>query len=427
MKKHHILLMLLLACVATIFLKQGRDIRQMESTARDELNMLREAVKRSPEGATAPNLTTRSSRSPAIDTAKFSADLSDILKGGQGEGSRQSLEDFAKKYQVRIASAPLSKLKEICALLEKDFPLDHKDSEMARGIWLFIVGEASKSDPAWAFAKLDEAPIEASLGIFKNWASQNGEPMNPAFAGALLKWLEKAESAGRMEEGNPLVTELRADIAAAQGDQPAAVAQISRLPYLSQRQAAIDYVEGLQTSEARQQAMKEFSTALHIQNFPHFVSKLAEQQGFDAAKEILVSSSLTPEKHDLAAASIAATNIGPDTPAKAQWFMQSLRSEDKRAIVEFTDRWTHADHQGAAQWMNSLPPGKQRDAAIAGFAPAAAKIDGATAVDWALTLTDPNERRSCLDDVIRKWKETDAEAADAYLKEKRAGMDIPRQ
>ncbi len=44
--------------------------------------------------------------------------------------------------------------------------------------------------------------------------------------------------------------------------------------------------------------------------------------------------------------------------------------------------------------------------------------DGATAVDWALTITDPGERRSSLDDVVRKWKETDAEAATAYLKEK---------
>lgn len=212
--------------------------------------------------------------------------------------------------------------------------------------------------------------------------------MSLAYAGALGKWLDAAQAEGRLEKGNPLVTELRAEIAAAQGNPSAAVKQISRLPYMSQRKAAIDYVEGLQTPDARRQAMEELSTALHLQNFPHFVRELADQQGFDAVREILNSASLAPEKHDLAAASIAATNIGPETPAKAKWLLASLRGEDKRAILEFTDRWTHADYQGAAQWLSSLPEGRQRDTAISGFAPVAAKVDGASAVDWALTVTD---------------------------------------
>ena len=424
MKRHHILLILLLVGITAYFLNETRKLRSTESNARKELDMLRTAVKKSPGLASTLAGKSSNSRPPAIDPAKFSADLSDLLKGGPGEETKKGQKDFQEKYEAQFNSAPLSKLKEICSLLEKDFPFDQKNSEMARGLWLYIVGLAAKSDPAWAFAKFDEAasaskaPIEAALGTFKNWASQNGEPMNPAFAGALQKWLDTAQAEGRIEAGNPLVAELRAGIAAAQGNQPAAIQQISQLPYLSQRQAAIDYVESLQTPEARRQAMEELSTALQIQNFPHFVSKLAEQQGFDAAKEILNSASLTPEKHDLAAASIAATNIGTETPAKAKWLLESLRSDDKRAIVEFTDQWTHADYQGAAQWIGSLPAGKQRDTAISGFAPIAAKIDGATAVDWALTLTDPNERRSSVEDVVRIWKKTDAEAAAAYLKEK---------
>jgi hypothetical protein len=267
-------------------------------------------------------------------------------------------------------------------------------------------------------SSLIKAPVAGVLETFKRWSTMDGEVMNPTYASALQKWLDDAQSAGRIEEGNPLVAELRAGIAAAQGNSSAAVRQISQLPYMSQQKAAIDHLATLQTPEARRRAMEEFGTVLHIQNFPHFVRKLTDEQGFDAAREILDSASLTPEKHDLAAASIASANIGPETPARAKWLMESLRSQDKRAIVEFADQWTHADYQGAAQWMNSLPAGKQRDAAVAGFAPVAAKIDGATAVDWSLTLSDPAERSSCLDDVIRRWKETDTDAANAYLKEK---------
>jgi hypothetical protein len=73
------------------------------------------------------------------------------------------------------------------------------------------------------------------------------------------------------------------------------------------------------------------------------VRELANQQGFEAARGILDSASLTPEKHDLAAAAIASANIGPGTPAKATWLLESLRGEDSRAVTGFTDRWAHAD------------------------------------------------------------------------------------
>lgn len=424
MKKHHILLILLLVGIAAYLLNESRNLRSRESIASEEIKMLRDAVKKSPGAGTASTLSGKSDRPPAIDPAKFIADLADMLKSTSGDENQKAMQAFEEKYGAQLTSTPVSKLKEMCEMLEEKFPPGQADSEMARRIWTTMLGWVAKSDPAWAFAKFEkaasmaEAPIDAGLETFKRWASLQGEPMSLVYAGALQKWLDRAQASGKIQEGNSLLAELRADIAVAQGESSAAVKQISQLPYLNQRRAAIDYVAGLQTPEARRQAMEELSTALHIQNFPHFVGTLAEQQGFEAARDILSSALLTPEKHDLAASSIAAANIGPETPAKAKWLLESLRSEDKRAIVEFTNQWTHADYQGAAQWLSSLPAGKQRDTAISGFAPAAAKIDGATAVDWALTLTDPNERRSSVEDVVRIWKKTDAEAAAAYLKEK---------
>jgi hypothetical protein len=424
MKKHHILLVLLIAGIAAFFLNETRKLKGMESTTQAELTMLQDAVKKSP--ATATTLAGRSSstRRPVIDPKDLMADLTAIFKQGPGEESERRMNDLTKKYGAQLSSAPVSKLKEICELLEKDFPLDQEDSKMARQAWLGILGMASKSDPAWAITKFEQvaatnkAPTEAMLGTFGMWATQQGESMSLSYAGALQKWLDAAQADGKIEANNPLVAKLRSQIATAQGNQSAAVQQLSKLPYLDQQRAAIDYAATLQTPDAQRLAMEELSASLHIQNFPHFVSKLTDHQGYEAARQVLDSASLTPEKYDLAAASIAATNIGPETPAKAKWLLESLRSEDTRAVKEFADQWTHSDYQGAAQWISSLPAGTQRDTAISGFAPVAAKIDGATAVDWALTLTDPNERRSSVEDVVRIWKKTDAEAATAYLKEK---------
>ncbi len=424
MKKYHILLVFLIAGIAAFFLNETRKLKGMESTTQAELTMLQDAVKKSP--ATATTLAGRSSstRRPVIDPKDLMADLTAIFKQGPGEESEKRMNDLTKKYGAQLSSAPVSKLKEICELLEKDFPLDQEDSKMARQAWLGILGMASKSDPAWAITKFEQvaapnkAPVEAMLGTFGMWATQQGESMSLSYAGALQKWLDAAQADGKIEANNPLVTKLRSQIATAQGNQSAAVQQLSKLPYLDQQRAAIDYAATLQTPDAQRLAMEEFSASLHIQNFPHFVKKLTDQQGYEAARQVLDSASLTPEKYDLAAASIAATNIGPETPAKAKWLLESLRSEDTRAVKEFADQWTHSDYQGAAQWISSLPAGTQRDNAISGFAPVAAKIDGASAVDWTLTITDADQRQSCLSYVVRKWEESDREAAAAYLKGK---------
>jgi hypothetical protein len=424
MKRHHLLLILLLVGIAAWFLNETRNLKKTEAHTRAELDMLRTAVRTSSGSDSARSGKGTNARPPAIDPVRFSADLSDCLKGGTDEEVRKGLEDFQKRYGAQLNSAPLSKLKEICSILEKDFPFDQKESETAQRVWLHLVGLASKSDPAWAFAKFDEAtsaakaPINLALDAFKRWSTQNGEAMNPAYADALQKWLDAAQAGGRIEAGNPVVAELRAGIATAQGNQSAAVQQISQLPHTSQNKAAIEFIEGLQTPEARRRAIEELSFSLDHQNFRAAVSALAGQQGFESARKILNSASLSPEKHDLAAASIAAADIGAETPAKAKWLLESLRSEDTRAIAEFTDQWAHADYQGTTKWLSSLSTGQQRDTAISSFAPIAAKIDGASAVDWALTITEPTLRDSCLDEVIRKWREMDTEAAAAYLKEK---------
>lgn len=419
MKNHHLVLILLLAVIAAVFLNQTRNLKSRESAVREELDLLRDAVSKSP-GTAASSLTGRKPRQPAIDSAKFAAGLADILKRGPGTETRKSVGNYLTEYQAQLATASSSKLKEICELIERDFPPGQADSEPARGAWLYLVGRAAQSDPAWAFAKLGQAastanaPIDAVLEGFKKWSSPDGEPMNLSYAAALKKWLDTAQVEGRIEERDPLVAELRAGIAAAQGNSSDAAKQISLLPYMSQKEAAIECVAGLQTPEAQRQAMKEFSTSLHAQNFPEFVRSLANQQGFEAVREILDSASLLPEKHDMAAASIAAADIGSETNARAAWLLENLKTNGHRALEEFTERWTGNNHADAANWISSLQPGPKRDAALKGFIPTAARIDGATSMDWALTVSDPLLRNQMYAESYMKWAETDSDQANIY-------------
>lgn len=401
-------------------LNEARMLKSGEVIVSEELNLLRDAVKRSPGAAPSSTLAGRSNRPPAIDAEKFFVELTDFLKAGPRPEKGKGLDEFMTAYESQLNSAPLAKLKEICDLLEKNFPFDQPDTEGAQLVWFGVVRLAAKSDPAWAFAKLDQAasitkiPIQMQLGMFKNLLEAEGNPMGLAYATAMQKWLNAAQAAGRVEESDPLVAGLRADIAAAQGDQSAAVKQISQLPSQSQRKAATEYLNGLPTPEAQRKGMEELSTVLDFYNFTAAVQSLAAQQGFDAAQGILNSASLTPEKHDMAAASIAAAKIGPETKDRAAWLLKNLRSGDGRALDLFTRSWSQGNHTEAANWIATMQPGPQRDAALKGFVPVAARIDGATAMDWALTVSDPLLRNQLYCEAHENWKKIDAEQANQY-------------
>jgi hypothetical protein len=421
MKKHHIILILLLVGIAAYFLHEARNLKDSESIASKELNLLRDAVKKSPGAATSSTLARKSSRPPAIDTAKFTAGLTDILKAGSSPENGKKLEEFLTAFGPQLESAPLSKLKEIIDFLERNFRSDQAGTEGAQLVWFGVVRLAAKSDPAWAFAKLEQAaftskiPLNMQLNLFK-MPTPNGEPMSPGYAAALQKWLDAAQAAGRVEESDPLVAGLRAEISAAQGDQSAAVKQISQLPNQSQRKAATDYLKGLPTPEAQRKGMEGLSTVLDFYNFTAAVRSLAEQQGFDAAREILSSATLTPDKYDTAAASIAAAKIGPETKDRAAWLLENLRSDDRRVLDSFAASWTEKHYTEAAAWVTSLQPGPHRDAALDGFITVAARIDGATAMDWALTVSDPLLRNQLYCEARGKWQETDPQQANAYSK-----------
>lgn len=420
MKKHHFILTLLLAGIAAYLLNESRTLKDGEAIASAELKLLREALEKSPEAAASSFSTGKSRRTPAIDVAVFTTGLADILKDGPDLANRQRIKEFLTTYEVQLNSAPLSKLKEICGWLEKEFPLDQANPEGAQLVWFGVVRLAAKSDPAWAFAKLEQAasttqlPIHVQLGMLKNSHDSDGEPMGLAYAAALQKWLDTLQAAGRTEGTDSLVTELRAEIAAAQGDQSAAVKQISQLPHQTQRNAAVEYLQGLPTPEARRKGIEDLSSVLNFYNFTSAVQSLAARQGFDAAREILGSASLTPEKHDMAAASIAAAEIGPETGSRAAWLLDNLRSDDGRALDLFTSSWTRGNHTEAASWIASMQPGPRRDAALKGFIPVAARVDGATAMDWALTVSDPLLRNQLYCEAHENWKQTDAAQANEY-------------
>lgn len=184
-----------------------------------------------------------------------------------------------------------------------------------------------------------------------------------------------------------------------------------------ERSALNQLMEAVTTREDQRLVLEQAGKSADQPIFFMLARALADKSTFEANLDLLSRAELTPEKHDLAAAAIACAKIDDDTPACAAWLLNTLQTEQTEPITHFATSWTEGDFRAANTWVNSLPQGRPRDAAVAGFAPVAARLDGASAVDWALTINDPAQRQSTLDAVSRTWKTREPAAAAAYLRD----------
>lgn len=211
----------------------------------------------------------------------------------------------------------------------------------------------------------------------------------------------------------------RMETAIAIGDATEAIRNFCLLPEEYQDGSTLAAImRVIDTPEQIHSALTQTARSAENPLFSKLVAALAKKSTFETNLDLLARAEFTPEKHDLAAAIIAGSKIDDDTPLRAAWLFESLQTDLTPPITHFAQSWTEKDFKAANTWLESLPQGRKRDAAVAGFASTAARLDGASAVDWALTIADPAQRTSTLHAVAEIWKTREPAAAAAYLQDK---------
>jgi hypothetical protein len=77
--------------------------------------------------------------------------------------------------------------------------------------------------------------------------------------------------------------------------------------------------------------------------------------------------------------------------------------------------WAKADAPAASEWLNTLPPGAERDGAIGEFVRGTFATDPAAALTWSATIADEGKRSRRLMELYPKWIQTDPAGAGAWL------------
>jgi hypothetical protein len=77
--------------------------------------------------------------------------------------------------------------------------------------------------------------------------------------------------------------------------------------------------------------------------------------------------------------------------------------------------WAASDPTAAGQWLQGLPAGASRESAVQAYVSQLTQASPELAAPWAETLTDQNTRFNQMENVARRWLDTDRPAAEAWL------------
>jgi hypothetical protein len=94
-----------------------------------------------------------------------------------------------------------------------------------------------------------------------------------------------------------------------------------------------------------------------------------------------------------------------------------LTDENQRfeMIKSVGESWGRADAPAASEWLNTLPPGAERDAAIGEFVRGTFATDPAAALTWSASIADDGKRARRFAELYPKWLKSDAAAAAVWL------------
>lgn len=105
----------------------------------------------------------------------------------------------------------------------------------------------------------------------------------------------------------------------------------------------------------------------------------------------------------------------------AQWGVSKIETLGlDEPIRTAAQRWIANDAAGAVAWIESMPTGRGRDAALEGGVKALIPTDTPAAAAWVEQIGDAARRRALVPKIVEQWTQRDPSAAEAWRKKMQA-------
>jgi hypothetical protein len=97
--------------------------------------------------------------------------------------------------------------------------------------------------------------------------------------------------------------------------------------------------------------------------------------------------------------------------------MEDVSEKNRGRVIDYiVSSWSPYDVVGAGKWLSQQSQGPELDKARGTYAGNVAYRDPVAAMDWAKSITAPEQRAASVAQVYNTWKKKDSAAAEAALK-----------
>jgi hypothetical protein len=295
-----------------------------------------------------------------------------------------------------------------------------KDPQAARD-WIESLPDQRDQNQAWAFFKppLDQLGPDAALELVNSISSPDGKSnLADRIVAELAKkdltraiaWTDRLTGETRERAIGSLINEW------SQTDPAAAVGYASALPQSKSRtdllrrsvpawsihdpEAALAWTRTLQ-SEDRNKIATETARALRV---------------FDPQRAVAWLDLIeNPTSRDHTMQEIVGALAGVDGPGAVALATTLSEGRQTDAFSSIARSWAFNDYQATGNWIQTLQPGRARDAAIEAYVSVIDGLDIQAATQWATTIETPELRDRATSSAFRRWMQEKPETAQAWL------------
>src|SRR5688572_19476565 len=128
-----------------------------------------------------------------------------------------------------------------------------------------------------------------------------------------------------------------------------------------------------------------------------------------------------PEIAQKVAEGLLGSLVRVDQGAALQFAAQMPPEAQPKAYHSMVRGWAFDQPQEAGNWVNSLPGGEARDAAVKAYVSVIDGMDAGAATQWAYTMQEPTDRMETTLNVFQRWLQNDRAAARDWVQQ----TDLP--
>jgi hypothetical protein len=289
--------------------------------------------------------------------------------------------------------------------------------------WIESLTDRRAQDAAWAQFRipLDKFTADEALELFNSVSSGRGQTaialnvtsqMADRDLPTALAWADRLPSgAARTQALRTLLDRWAPD------DPAAAVAYAAAQPEDTSRTELLRRalgVWGLQDPEAAIAWAKERPAGNERDEIASDALRAVRE--FDPARALSWLELIdNPNIRNQATTEIIGEIAQSDGPAAAQLAAKVPGEAQPQAFYSVIRGWAFSDHEGAGNWINTLPAGAPRDSAINAYVSVIDGMDAGLATHWATAIEQPALRDQVTESAFSRWLHEKPEPAQQWL------------